>query len=182
MRLILSGKDPLDQQHMFEFIISTAQCDEFTPNDIQKIRVKYLKYLLNSTIQQKFYDYEQILQTEDIKQCIECFTELCELILKSTCGILLDLKSLFNEEIIKSLNKKVISLLRNYSLLKKTENSCSKMWKMPCTKYNALNHRNNGLRIDHNLSNVFTLNGRGVTLEKQNEKMINQSSIVSINC
>lgn len=176
---MLSGKDSLDRQNIYEFIISTAKCDDITPCDVYKIRVEYLFYLLKSKIELAFYDYQTILQTKDVKQCIEHFTALCELILKSTCATLLDFKCLFNKEIIESFNKKVVSILRNSPLFQKSENSYNKTWNKSCPNLNSLNYKQNGLLIDQESSNVLTPNSN-VSWGKQMIKQYS-SNMVSLN-
>jgi len=120
---LLNGKESVNTQHLREFMINSATCDDnFSQEDIYQIRVFNLSNLLNSKIG-ALLNGHQNLQTKNIEQCLINFSELCEKILVNTCSLLSDSQCLFNDKIIESLNNKIKSILINGILLKSTENN-----------------------------------------------------------
>lgn len=165
-RLLLNGEESINTQHLREFVINSAICNEnFTQEDINQIRVFNLSYLLNSKIGALLNGYQK-LQTKNIEQHLISFSELCEKILVNTCSLLSDSQYLFNDKIIESLNNTIKSLLINGILFKTTENDSNIFSKDSHNTDNLDEHATNKLqqtcsvlleKLDTNIENQYFL-------------------------
>lgn len=167
---MLNGEESVNTQHLREFMINSATCNEnFTQEDIYQIRVFNLSNLLNSKIGALLNGY-QSLQTKNIEQCLINFSELCEKILVNTCSLLSDSQCLFNDKIIESLNNKIKSILVNGVLLKTTENISNISSEDSHSVDNLVEHTKN--KLQKNFS---------VSIEKQDTNIENQIFFKKVN-
>lgn len=151
-RLLLNGEESVNTQHLREFMINSATCNEnLAQEDIHQIRIFNLSNLLNSKIGALLNGYQN-LQTENIEQCLISFTELCEKILVNTCSLLSDSQCLFNDKIIESLNNKIKSILINGLLLKTTENDSNIFSQDSHNTDNLVEHAKNRLQQECSVS------------------------------